>query len=106
MRLLAVTTAKRAPALTGVPTVAESGVPGYEFTGWMVWLAPKNVAPAIIATRHLESARIVHLPDVKQRFQVDTAEPVGNSPVQFATFLKAEIARWSKVVRDAGIRAH
>ena len=105
LRLLAVTTAKRAPALADVPTVAESGVPGYEFTGWMGWLAPKSVTPAIISTVHREAARIVHLPDVKQRFQVDAAESVGSTSAQFAAFLKVEIARWSKVVRDAGIRA-
>ena len=105
LRLLAVTTAKRAPALPDVPTVAEAGVPGYEFTGWMGLLVPRALPRAIVMQLNRETARIVHLPDVKQRFQVDAAEPVGNSPEEFSAFLAAEIARWTKVVRDAGIKA-
>ena len=104
LKLIAVTTAKRAPALPEVPTVAESGVPGYEFTGWMGLLAPAATPGSIVAKLHQQAARIVHLPDVKQRFVVDAADPVGSSPRQFAAHLKAEIERWSKVVREAGIR--
>ena len=105
LRLLAVTTAKRAPALPDTPTVAESGLPGYEFTGWMGLLAPAATPRAVIAKLHAEAARIVHLPDVKQRFMIDAADPVGSSPEQFAAFFKAEIERWTKVVKQAGIRA-
>ncbi len=54
---------------------------------------------------HLEAVRIVHLPDVKQRFVIDAADPVGSSPAQFAAHLKAEIERWSKVVRLTGIKS-
>lgn len=105
LRLIAVTTAKRAPALPDVPTVAESGVPGYEFTGWMGLLAPAATPSEIVAKLHQETARIVHLPEVKQRFVIDAADPVGSTPQQFASFLKAEIERWTKVVRQAGIKA-
>jgi len=105
LRLLAVTTAKRTPALPDVPTVAEAGVPGYEFTGWMGLLAPRAVPRPIVAQLHGQMVRIVSLPDVKQRFQLDAAEPVGNSPEQFQAFLASEIARWTKVAKAAGIRA-
>jgi tripartite-type tricarboxylate transporter receptor subunit TctC len=105
LRLIAVTTAKRAPALPNVPTVAESGLPGYEFTGWMGLLAPAATPLIVIGKLHSEAARIVHLPEVKQRFVIDAADPVGSTPEQFATHLKAEIERWSRVVKQAGIRA-
>jgi len=104
LRLLAVTTPRRAPALPDIPTVAESGVPGYEFTGWMGLLAPIDVPRAIVAKLHHEAARIVHLPEVKQRFVIDAADPIGRTPAQFAAHIRAEIERWTKVVRLAQIR--
>jgi tripartite-type tricarboxylate transporter receptor subunit TctC len=104
LRLLAVTTPRRSPALPDVPTIAEAGVPGYEFTGWMGVLAPTGTPRDIVRKLHREMATIVHLPDVRQRFAVDAAEAVGSAPEEFAAYLKAEIARWTKVVRDADIR--
>ena len=106
LKLLAVTTITRAPSLPDVPTVAESGVPGYEFTGWMGLLAPANTPRAIISTLHHEAARIVHLPEVKQRFVIDAADPVGSSPEQFSAFIRAEIERWRKVVATTGIKVN
>ena len=105
LRLLAVTTAKRAPALPEVPTVAESGVPGYELTGWMGLLAPADTPRTVVARLYQETARLVHLPEVKQRFVIDAADPVGSTPEQLTAHLKSEIERWSKVVKQAGIRA-
>lgn len=104
LRLLAVTTPRRSPALPDVPTIAESGVPGYEFTGWMGVLVPTGTPKDIVRKLHREVARIVYLPDVKQRFAVDAADAVGSTPEEFTAYLKAEIARWTKVVRDANIR--
>ena len=104
LRLIAVTTAKRTRSLPDVPAIAES-LPGYEFTGWMGLLAPAGTPRAAIDALHREVARVVHLPDVQQRFLADAAEPVGNTPEQFRAFLAAEIARWSRVARDAEIRA-
>jgi tripartite-type tricarboxylate transporter receptor subunit TctC len=104
LRLLAVTTPRRSPALPDVPTIAESGVPGYEFTGWMGVLVPAGTPQDIVRKLHREIAKIVHLPDVKQRFAVDAAEAVGSTPAEFTAFLKAEIARWTKVVKEADIR--
>ena len=105
LRLLAVTTARRSPALPGVPTIAEAGVPGYDFTGWMGVLTPAGVARDIVTKLYQDIARVVQLPEVKQRFGADGADPVGSSPEEFAAYLREEIARWTKVVRTAGIKA-
>ena len=67
LRLLAVTTPRRSPSLPDVPTIAQSGLPGYEFTGWMGLLVPVKVSRAIVMKLHADTVRIVHLPDVKQR---------------------------------------
>jgi tripartite-type tricarboxylate transporter receptor subunit TctC len=90
--------------LPDVPTIAES-LPGYEFTGWMGFLVPVQVPRSIVDKLHKETVRIVYLPDVKQKLQLDAAEPVGSTPEQFSTHLKSEIARWRKVVKAAGIKA-
>ena len=105
LRLLAVTTPRRAPALPDVPTIAEAGVPGYDFTGWMGVLAPAAVPHGIVKKLHHDIARIVQLPEVKQRFAADAADPVGSSPEEFTAYLRSEIARWTKVVKAAGIKA-
>jgi len=104
LRLLAVTTARRFRALPDVPTIAEAGVPGYEFTGWMGILVPARVPRRIVESLYAEVARIVELPDVRQRLLNDAAEPVGSNPAEFTAYLKSEIAKWTKVVKDAGIR--
>jgi tripartite-type tricarboxylate transporter receptor subunit TctC len=105
LRLLAVTTARRSPALPGVPTIAEAGVPGYEFTGWMGVLTPAGVPRGIVTKLYQDIAAAAQLPEVKQRFAADGADPVGSSPEEFAAYLRAEIARWTKVVKAAGIKA-
>ena len=105
LRLLAVTTPKRSPALPEVPTIAESGVPGYEFTGWIGVLLPARTPPAIVDTLSRAVARAVHLPDVKSRLAADATEAVGSTPAEYAAFLKAEISRWTRVARAARIEA-
>ena len=103
LRLLAVTTARRSPSLPDTPTVAEA-LPGYEFTGWMGLLVPVKVPRAIVNKLHADIVRVVQLPDVKQKLQLDAAEPVGSTPEEFSAHLKAEIARWTKVVKAGGIK--
>ena len=104
LRLLAVTTPKRSPALPEVPTIAESGVPGYEFTGWIGVLLPARTPEAIVLKLSREVARIVQLPELKQRFAADATESVGSTPQEYAAFLKAEITRWTRVARAAHIQ--
>jgi len=104
LRLLAVTTPKRSPALPDIPTIAESGVPGYEFTGWIGVLLPARTPPDIVLKLSREVARIVQLPDLKQRFAADATESVGSTPEEYTAFLKTEIARWTRVARAANIQ--
>ena len=103
LRALAVTTAQRSPVLPGVPTVAESGLTGYEVTQWSGMLAPAGTPPAIIARLNAEIDKIMQKPLVRERLAADGAQPGGGSPEKFGTFIKADIAKWSKVVKSAGL---
>jgi tripartite-type tricarboxylate transporter receptor subunit TctC len=104
LKALAVTSATRSKAVPELATVAESGVPGYETTTWHGWLAPAATPPAIINRMSGELAKAVRSPEVQESLAGDGGEPVGGSPEQFARHLVAEIARWRKVVTDAGMR--
>lgn len=105
LRALAVTGGRRSSALPDVPTVAESGFPGFEVNSWYGVLAPAGTPPEIIERLHFELVRILELPDVRERLAGMGMEPVGNTPSQFAAELSADVERWAKVVREAGIRA-
>jgi tripartite-type tricarboxylate transporter receptor subunit TctC len=104
LRLLAVTSSQRSATLPEVPTIAESGVPGYGFTGWLGMFAPRATSRAVIDQVQREIARIVHDADVRQLLAVSGTEPLANTPDQFEASLKTEIARWTKVAREAGIK--
>jgi tripartite-type tricarboxylate transporter receptor subunit TctC len=103
LRLLAVTSAKRWPALPNVPTVAEAGVPGYEATGWYGIVAPARTPPPIIARLNQEIVKVLGRADVRQQLAGYDLEPVGNSPEQMASHMQAEVAKYAKVARDAKI---
>ena len=105
LRGIAVTGLKRLSQTPEIPTVAESGVPGYEVTGWYMMLAPAGVPREIIARLNSEIVKAVHSPAVKERFAALGTEPVGNSPEACGEFLRTEIAKWTKVVRSAGAKA-
>ena len=105
LRAIAVTTAKRSPSAPDVPTIAESGVPGYDHGVWNGFLAPAKTPPAIIARLNEEVARILHAPETKAVFMNEGAEPVGNKPEEFAAIIKSETAKWTKVIQAAGIKA-
>ncbi len=104
LRALAVTTAKRSPAEPELPTMIEAGVPGYEVAGWYGVMAPARTPQPIVAKLHKEIVQILHTPEVKQRMSADGSEPVGSTPEQFAAHIKSEVAKWNRVVREAGIR--
>ena len=104
IRALAVTSPKRSSALPGVPTVAESGVPGFEATAWFMLLAPAKTPAALVQRIARDAAAVVAKPDVASRFSRDGAEPVGSTPERAAAFLKSEIARWGKVVKAAKLQ--
>ena len=105
LRLLAVTTAQRSRLMPDVPTMAEAGVAGYEFTGWLGMFVPAGTPRPTIDKLQRETARIVHESDVAQLLATGGTEAVGNRPDEFAASLKTEIARWTRVAREAGIKA-
>jgi tripartite-type tricarboxylate transporter receptor subunit TctC len=103
IRALAVTPAKRSPAMPDLPTVAEAGVRGYDSGAWFGLLAPARTPKEVIAKLSAETLRIIQLPDVKARLSELGAEPVGGTPDQFAAHIKSEIAKWAKVIKDANV---
>jgi tripartite-type tricarboxylate transporter receptor subunit TctC len=104
LRALAVTTSERSPSAPELPTVAEAGVPGYEMSGWYGVFVRKGTPQPIIDRLHEEVATIINLPDVRRNLELEGAQPVGNTPEEFAAFTKAERAKWAKVVADADMK--
>ncbi|TMH26369.1 MAG: tripartite tricarboxylate transporter substrate binding protein [Betaproteobacteria bacterium] len=101
---LAVTGAQRTTLAPGIPTLAESGLAGYEAYGWYGVAAPARTPAAVIARLHAEVARIAQNPAMKARLGAQGLELVGNSPPEFDAFIRAEIAKWSAVLKAAGIK--
>ncbi|HTD91558.1 MAG TPA: tripartite tricarboxylate transporter substrate binding protein [Burkholderiales bacterium] len=104
VRALAVTSVKRIAPLPDVPTIAESGLPGYDATSWYGVLAPARTPRTIIDKLNAEIVRAVRAPELSNRLQSEGALPVGNSPEQFAAFIQRELDRWAKVIKEAGIK--
>ena len=102
LRAIAVTTAKRASALPNVPTIAESGVPGFDISTWYGIWAPAGTPKEIVNRLSGEIAKIVKIPDVRERLAGLGAEPVGNSPDEFAAYCRSELAKWAKIVKASG----
>ena len=105
LRGLAVTTLKRSAALPNVPTVAESGVPGYEATAWSMLMVPAQTPHALITRIHTATARAIDNADVRKRYAAEGGEAVGSTPEVAAKYLTAEIQRWAKVIKEAGVRS-
>lgn len=105
LRLLSVGGAKRNRAFPNTPTVAESGVPGYEANNWWGILAPSGVAPAVVRRLESEVRTVLANPEIHKKFDTQGAEVSYLDSAGYARFIKAETAKWSKVVRDAGIKA-
>jgi tripartite-type tricarboxylate transporter receptor subunit TctC len=104
LRALAVTTAKRSKAEPGLPTMQEAGVPGYEVAQWYGILAPAKTPKPIITKLNTELVRILNTREAAERLAADGSEPVGTTPEEFTQLVKAEVAKWSAVVKEAGIR--
>ena len=103
LRLLAISSAKRSAVLPNTPTVAESGVAGYELTSWYGALAPAGTPAAIVNRLNSEMVKVLHHPEVKSRLTDEGAEPVGNSPQQFAAFILSERSKYAEVVSAARV---
>jgi tripartite-type tricarboxylate transporter receptor subunit TctC len=104
LRVLAVTSAKRSIALPGVPTLAESGVQGFDVTGWYGVLLPAGTAAAIVMKLQTDIAAVLRIAEIASRLSSEGAEPVGSSSAEFAKFLQTETQKWASVVRGAGIK--
>ena len=104
LRLLAITAQKPSALAPGVPTVDASGLPGYSFESYQgVWAPAKTPAP-IIRRLNQEIVRVLNMPDVRQKILETGVEPNGNSPEEFAALIKSDLAKLSKVVKEAGIK--
>lgn len=104
LRALATTGPKRMATAPDLPTVAESGVPGYDATLWYAMLGPKGIPRPIVTKWNTEVNRILQLPDVKERLASGGLEPAGGSPEDFAKVLKRDVERWAAVVKQAGVK--
>ena len=104
LRALAVTTAKRSPVAPEVPTLAESGLPGYEVGSWQGVFAPAGTPPEVVKRLNAEIVKIINMPDVQKKLIELGAEPVGNSSEEFGTFVKAEVVKWGDVVKKSGAK--
>jgi tripartite-type tricarboxylate transporter receptor subunit TctC len=105
LRALAVSSLRRSSTLAEVPTVDESGIPGFEVTIWGGLLAPAGTPASIIRKLHVETVRALRLPDVRDTLAQNGMETIGNSPEEFAAIIKSEIPKWAKLIRESGIKA-
>jgi tripartite-type tricarboxylate transporter receptor subunit TctC len=105
LRALAVSTLERSPAHPELPTIAESGYPGFEARAWQGIVGPANLPPQVSARIHDAFSRAMALPEVRERLVGGGLDPVVTSPQEFAAFIRAEIDRWSKVAKAVGARA-
>ena len=104
LKALGISTAKRSTLLPELPTIAESGVPGYEAEAWSGILAPAGTPKEIVAKLNGAIAKIVHTPEYKALLEARLVEPVGSSVEQFSNRIRDDVAKWRKVVREGGIK--
>ena len=104
LRALAIGSAKRTPALPDVPTVAESGVPGYEYTTWYGIFAPAGAPAPILGRLNAEIVRVLADRQLTQRFQSQGGDPASSTPAELTAYMKQETVRWTRVIKTAGIK--
>jgi len=104
LRAIAVTSEKRFSLLPDIPTITEGGVPGFDMSTWWGLVAPAAVPKEIVARLHTETVKLLRQPDVKEKIAFVGAETVGNSPAEFAAFIRSERAKYARIVKDAKIR--
>ncbi len=104
VRALGISSLERSPALPDVPTIASAGFPGFEAKEWYGLVAPAGTPVPIVARLNREIVRVMHLPDINARIAEQGAEIVADSPEQFGAFIKSELAKWTRIVRETGMR--
>jgi tripartite-type tricarboxylate transporter receptor subunit TctC len=105
LRVFAVSSRRRSAAAPDIPTMAESGYPGFDAVPWFGLLAPVGTPPAVIDKVHRETVRVLALPEVRRSLDLLGLDLIGNSPTEFANVIKAEIPQWAAVIKAAGIKA-
>ncbi|MFW7343357.1 tripartite tricarboxylate transporter substrate binding protein [Pollutimonas sp. H1-120] len=105
LKILAVSSPERSQLLPNVPTIAETGLPGYEVVGWAGLLAPKGTSSAVIEKINIAVNKILQTPEMRERFTGQGAEPAATTQSQFAALMKAEDTKWQKVIKESGIKA-
>jgi len=104
LRALAITSIKRSALAPDLPTMAESGFPGFEAVPWFGLVAPAGTPKDVLDKLHTETVKALAMPDVRKKFDELGLEPVGNTPAEFTEVIKKEMPEWAKVIRDAGIK--
>jgi tripartite-type tricarboxylate transporter receptor subunit TctC len=104
IRAITVTSKNRSPLLPGIPSIAESGYPGFDAVAWHGVLAPAKTPPEIIKKLNQEIAKALKDPEMRNRFSKDGLEIIGGSPEDFSIYIKAEVGKWGKVVRESNIK--
>ncbi len=105
LRMVAVTSLKRSPSMPEVPTVAESGYPDFEVVSWWGVLTPAAVPKDIVGKLHTEIVKVLALPEIKAKFADQGADVASNTPEQFAAYIKTEIAKWAKLIKELGVKS-
>ena len=104
LRALGVTSSMRSPAAPDIPTIAESGLPGFDAVSWFALFAPANTPKPIIDKLQTEVRKILKTPDIRKRLADNGLDPVGGTPEELAAYQKSEIGKWAKVVKDSGAK--
>jgi len=105
LKAIAVTTSTRSSLLPDVPTIAEAGLSGYDANNWYGFLAPAKTPQLVIDKLYREIKKALSLPDVKEKLAAVGAEPVGNTPQEFAAVIRADVAKWKRIVQETGAKA-
>ena len=104
IKALGVSSAKRSPLAPEVTTIAEAGVPGFEYMTWYGMLVPAGTPRPIVERIQADTATIIHAPQARERFSTQGLDVYGNSPSEFQAYLGAELAKWDRVIRATGVR--
>jgi len=104
LRTLGIASLKRSPQLPDVPTIDESGLPGYESVTWFGLFAPAKIPAPLVAQLHASLVRVVRMPEIRQQFELQGYDPVGSTPAEFGALVRSDFEKYGKVVRASGAR--